>query len=210
MAPKSGGRLRTATAIEIDRRIRNAGDYLGALISHEYAVEHASSAEAHDDEWEARRKFDRDLQSFLSAARTARNYLVQQCELVGQQQWLTERLAGSSFEFHGALANQDIHDHPIIVGKTFDVKHVAKVNFVRLIDGGPISLVPEPQAPQQLGNMRLTYVEADLGTSARTAYAKLKDGATRDRAIIDLAGEYIEGLRRIVRDAERSKLFTAS
>jgi hypothetical protein len=41
MARKSQ-RLRNTTAIEIDRRIRSAGDHIGALIAHEKVVGEAA------------------------------------------------------------------------------------------------------------------------------------------------------------------------
>src|SRR5471032_951927 len=122
MARKGTGRLRTATAIEIDHRIRSAGDHLGGLIGHESATSEASEQNDTDREQEACRRFERDLQSFLGAARTARNYLIQKADELGSAEWLAKRLAEPLFEFHGALANQDMHDHAITVGKTYDVR----------------------------------------------------------------------------------------
>lgn len=84
---RKGQRLRNATAIEIDRRIRSAGDHIGGLIVHEQAVAEAAETNDIEAELEARRRFDRDLQAFLAAARTARNYLRQKALEFGNETW---------------------------------------------------------------------------------------------------------------------------
>lgn len=139
------GRLRNATAIDIDRRIRNAGDHLGGLIQHEKVVSEAAERNEIETELEERRKFERDLSAFFAAARTARNYLIQTAAAFGQEAWLAERLASEVFEFHGAVANQDLHDHPATVAKTYDVMGTAVADVVRLVDGAR----PPPRRPSR-------------------------------------------------------------
>jgi hypothetical protein len=201
------GRLRTATAIEIDRRIRNAGDHLGGLVQHENAVAEAAERLNVETELEERRKFERDLSAFFAAARTARNYLIQAAAEFGRESWLAGRLAPGLFEFHGAVANQDLHDHPAAVAKTYDVKGTVVVDVVRLVDGGLPALIPRPSAPLRYTGMRLTYVEEDLEPAARAAHDAIKNRPRGVRGIIELAGEYIEGLREIVKDADRQRVF---
>jgi hypothetical protein len=204
---RKGQRLRNATAIEIDRRIRSAGDHIGGLIGHEKAVAEAAELNDIDAELEARRRFDRDLQGFLAAARTARNYLRQKAVEFGQEAWLAARLAPEVFEFHGAVTNQDLHDHAIATVKTYDMNWVGVTDVVRLVDGGEPRLFPRPSAPPLLTRMRLTYVAADLEPTAFTAHAAIKDGPRGERGVIELAGDYVQGLRQIVRIAERDGLF---
>lgn len=207
MSPR--GRLRNATAIEIDRRIRNAGDHLGGLVQHEKVVAEAADCSAIETELDERRKFERELSAFFAAARTARNYLRQKAQEFGYEPWLEARLAGEVFEFHGAVANQDLHDHPPTVVKTYDVKGSAIVDVVRFVDGALPKLIPRITPPLKYSGMRLTYDEADLGKAARAAHDRIKDGSRGVCGVIELAGEYIEGLRRIVRDAERDGVFDA-
>ncbi|HTW84505.1 MAG TPA: hypothetical protein VMD91_10585 [Candidatus Sulfotelmatobacter sp.] len=202
-------RLRNATTIEIDRRIRSAGDHIGALIQHERVVAESAESNAIETELDARRRFDRDLQAFFAAARTARNYLIQKTDEVGQRGWLEIRLEPKLFEFHAALANQDMHDHAAVVAKTYDVSYAVRADVVRLVDGGRAILIPSDIQKPKYTRMRLTYVEADLEPAARDAYQSLKDGPQGPRGVIELAGEYIQGLREIVRDAERDGLFSA-
>ena len=106
-------RSRNATVVEIDRRIRNALDYMGALVAQEQAAQKAAAACDVDAEYKALQQFERDLQALLSAARTARNYLIQAANESGCRDWLDEQLAPDIFAFHGALADQDMHDHGI-------------------------------------------------------------------------------------------------
>jgi hypothetical protein len=204
------GRLRNATAMEIDRRIRNAADHLGGLVQHEKAVAEAAERDEVESELEERRKFERDLSAFVAAARTARNYLIQTAGLFGREEWLTGRLDPELFAFHGAVANQDLHDHPVTVVKTYDVKGTAVADVVRLVDGAVPVLIPRVSPPLRYTGMRLTYVEADLEPAARAAYNAIKDGPRGLRGVIELAGEYIEGLRDIVTDADRQRLFDSA
>lgn len=205
MSPK--GRLRNATAIEIDRRIRYAGDHLGGLVQHEKVVAEAAERNEIETELDERRKFERDLSAFFAAARTARNYLRQKAQEFGREPWLDARLAGEIFEFHGAVADQDLHDHPPTVVKTYDVKGSAIVDVVRLVDGALPTLIPRIAPPLKYTGMRLTYDEPDLEKVARAAHDAIKNGSRSVRGVIELAGEYIEGLRQIVRDAERDGVF---
>ncbi len=202
-------RLRNATAIDIDRRIRNAGDHLGGLVQHEKLVADACERDDAGTDIEERRKFERDLSAFFAAARTARNYLIQKSTEFGCRAWLDERLASEVFAFHGAIADQDMHDHPVTVAKTYDMKGSAVVDVVRLVDGATPTLIPRVGPPLKFTGMRLTYVDADLETTARTAYDAIKSGSRGVRGAIELAGEYVEGLREIVRDADRQRLFEA-
>ena len=57
--------------------------------------------------------------------------------------------------------------------------------------------------------MRLTYVETDVEPAARAAHDAIKGGPRGVRGVIELAGDYVEGLRDIVRDADRQRLFEA-
>lgn len=204
------GALRSATAIDIDRRIRSAGDHLGGLVQHEKLVAEACERDDAETDLEERRKFERDLSAFLAAARTARNYLIQKSNEFGCRAWLDERLAGEVFAFHGAVADQDMHDHPATVVKTYDVKGSAVMDVVRLVDGALPTLIPRIGPPLKYVGMRLTYVEADLEPAARAAHDAIKSGPRGVRGAIELAGEYIEGLRGIVRDADRQRLFDAA
>jgi len=203
-------RLRNATAIDIDRRIRNAGDHLGGLVAHEKLVADACECDDAETDLEERRKFERDLSAFYAAARTARNYLIQKSNEFGCRAWLDGRLAREVFAFHGAVADQDLHDHPATVVKTYDVKGSAVVDVVRLVDGALPTLIPRIGPPLKYTGMRLTYVEADLEPAARAAHDAIKSGPRGVRGAIELAGEYIEGLRDIVRDADRQRLFEAA
>ena len=119
------------------------------------------------------------------------------------------RLAPEVFEFHGAVTNQDLHDHPISPTKTYDVNWVGVTDVVRLVDGGEPRLFPRPSAPARLTRMRLTYVAADLEPAAFAAHAAIKTGPRGERGVIELAGDYVQGLRQIVRDAERDRIFDA-
>jgi hypothetical protein len=199
--------LRSATAIDIDRRIRNAGDHLGGLVQHEKLVAEACERDDAGTDLEERRKFERELSAFLGAARTARNYLIQKSNEFGCREWLDGRLAGAVFAFHGAVADQDMHDHPATVVKTYDVKGSAVVDVVRLVDGALPTLIPRIGPPLKYTGMRLTYVEADLEPAARVAHDAIKSGPRGVRGVIELAGEYVAGLREIVRDAERERAF---
>jgi len=174
---------------------------------HENAVSEAVGRHDADSEMEGRRLFERDLQSFLAAARTARNYLIQRTKEFGCEAWLVQRLASPLFEFHGALADQDMHDHAVSVAKTYDVKWTVIMDVVRLVDGGKPRLIPSPSGPAKLSGLRLTYVEADLEPAVRAAHESIKIGSRVQRGVIELAGDYIHGLREIVRDAERAGLF---
>jgi hypothetical protein len=202
--------MRTATATEIDRRIRNAGDHIGGLIANEKTVGEAAEGNDIEIEIEAMRRFERDLQSFYAAARTARNYLIQKSQEFGCEAWLVARLAPELFEFHGSVADQDLHDHAVTVVKTYDVNWSAALDIVRLVDGGNLQLIPRPSGPARLTGMRLTYLESDLEPAARRAHDAIKNGPRGVRGIIELAGEYIEGLRQIVRNADRARLFESA
>lgn len=184
-------------------------DHLGGLIQHEKAVAEAAEHNEIEAELEARRRFERDLQAFFAAARTARNYLIQTAAECGREGWLAGRLAPELFELHGALANQDLHDHPGAVVKTYDVNWTGVTDVVRLVDGGVPVLIPRASPPARYTGMRLTYVEADLEPAARIAHDAIKNGTRGVRGVIELAGDYIEGLREIVRDADRQRLFEA-
>jgi len=100
-----------------------------------------------------------------------------------------------------------MHDHPVSVAKTYDVNWTAALSVVRLVDGGQPRLIPEIGTPPRLTGMRLTYVEADLEQTARAAYESIRHGPRGDRGVIELAGEYIDGLRTIVYDGERDRGF---
>lgn len=200
-------RLRNATAIDIDRRIRDAGDHLGGLVQHEKLVAEACECDDAETDLEERRKFVRDLCAFFAAARTARNYLIQKSNEFGCRPWLDGRLAAEVFKFHGAVADQDMHDHPATVVKTYDVKGTAIADVVRLVDGARSVLIPRVGAPLRYTGMRLTYVEVDLEPAVRAAFEAIKTGPRGIRGVIELAGEYVDGLRDIVRDADRQRLF---
>lgn len=68
-------------------------------------------------------------------------------------------------------------------------------------------LIPLVTPPLKYTGMRLTYVEADLEPAARAAHDVIKNGPQGVRGVVDLACEYIEGLREIVREADRQGLF---
>lgn len=203
------GSLRSATAIDIDRRIRYAGDHVGGLVQHEKVVAEACERGDAETDLEERQKFERDLSAFFAAARTARNYLIQKSNESGCRAWLDARLAAEIFAFHGAVANQDMHDHPATVVKAYDVNGSAVVDVVRLVDGALPTLIPRIGPPLKYTGMRLIYVEADLEPAARAAHDAIKSGPRGVRGVIELAGEYVEGLRDIVRDADRQRLFEA-
>ena len=116
----------------------------------------------------------------------------------GREGWLSARLAPEVFEFHGAVTNQDLHDHAIATVKTYDMNWVGVTDVVRLVDGG------EPRLFQTVGSGstepdEVTYVAADLEPAARTAHAAIKDGPRGERGVIELTGDYVQGLRQIVR-----------
>ncbi len=203
----SRGASRSATANDIDRRIRYAGDWLGGLVQHEKAVDEAVERKDVETELEEMRKFERDLAGFFAAARTARNYLIQRSTESGCREWLDCRLAGELFAFHGAVADQDMHDRPAAVAKTYDVKGTAVVDVVRLVDGAGPVLVPRVGQPLRFAGMRLTYIEAYLEPRARAAHDAIKTGPRGVRGVIELAGAYVHELREIVRDADRQRLF---
>ncbi len=103
-----------------------------------------------------------------------------------------------------------MHDHPATVVKTYDVKGSAVLDVVRLVDGALPTLIPRIGQRLKYSGMRLTYVEADLEPAAHAAHNVIKCGPRGVRGAIELAGEYIQqGLRDIVRDADREQLFEA-
>jgi hypothetical protein len=200
-------RLRSATAIDIDRCIRSAGDHLGGLVQHENLVADACERDDAETDLEERRKFERELSAFFAAARTARNYLIQKSNEFGCRAWLDGRLAGNVFAFHGAVADQVMHDHPATVMKTYDVNWTGLTDVFRLVDGGDPVFIPRVSPPPRYTGMRLTYVETDLEPAARAAHDAIKSGPHGVRGVIELAGEYVQGLRDIVSDADRQRLF---
>ena len=76
----------------------------------------------------------------------------------------------------------------------------------RLVDGGDPVLIPRVSPPRYTG-IRLTYGEGDSRRRRARLTMRFKNAPRGARGIIELAGDYIEGLRQIVRDAERERLF---
>lgn len=138
-------RARNAATNEVENRLRHAAEYLGAMLQHEAASNAAATGTQMDldAQREASRLFERELLSFLGAARTAWNYVNQIADSAGCGEWLDDRLSGRIFRFHRELANQDTHDYQVTPGVNQKVRVEGYQGAPRLHEGSlhvPVTL----------------------------------------------------------------------
>jgi hypothetical protein len=203
---KKAPRARNAATNEVENRLRHAAEYLGAMLQHE-AASNAAATSAQmdlDAQREASRLFERDLLSFLGAARTAWNYLNQIADAAGCRDWLDDRLSGRIFRFHRELANQDTHDYQVTPGVNQKVRVEGYQGIPRLQEGSlhlPITLnvtgvdsvtfVYEPKNLEPDVVPLLEEVAKEYGT----------------KGIIELASRYYDGLSQVTKSAGRRGRF---
>jgi hypothetical protein len=203
---------------EIDQCLRSAGDYLSAMIGHESAAsdaaEQAARSKNFDDQAEAGRRFSRDFAAFITAARTAWNYMFQVADVAGSRIWLDQRLDSNLFKFHRELANQGIHKY----GVEFGVRQTIRVEGAATI---PMRQTPHGAVPAQPGphrvnlnvtefvNMAYHYnpksLEPDVATLCESVLRQHPN-----ETVVELATRYLDGLRQVFRSAARRGRFAVS
>lgn len=203
MAAKKTIRARDVTTEEIHKRLRGATEYLAAMMQHEKMASDAAADVARTKDFtvqdEAGRLFARDFESFLTAARTAWNYLNQAAEVTDCRDWLEERLKANLFWFHRTLANQDTHKYGVTFGVRQTVNYEADV-------GTPIvqtQFGPMPATMTVTGFINMAYqynpdnLEPDVAEQCRAVLRKYPN-----ETVIELGLRYLDGLKQILRSAE--------
>lgn len=203
---KGSQRTRSATAIELGSRLRNAGDYLGALIKHEATASAALTGARQDLETqaEASRLFDRDYQAFLSSARTTWNYMIQAANAADTRGWLDSRLALALFEFHRALANQDLHDYPFIPGIQQKVNWTSKPGTPWVRTG--LGTMPAEMVVTGFAGMRFHHEPKNLEPEC----SRLLEAVSREygtTSVVELAARYFGGLEQVLKSGARRNRF---
>jgi hypothetical protein len=206
MARKLKGKSRPLAVGEIEVQLQTVGAHLGAMIRYEAEAAAAATGTAIDLEGTnaAARSFNMELQSFLSAGRTARNYLQKAAKGAGERDWLSERLSERLFEFHHCLADQYLHNYPVEPGVHQTVRYEAE-------RGTPVVQTAFGRVPRQMtivGFEGLSYryepknLEPEIG--------RLLEGLLREygtNGIIELAGRYYDGLGQVLKSGIRRGRF---
>jgi hypothetical protein len=208
---KNTVRARDATTKEINERLRGATDYLAAMMQHEKkasdAAREAAQSKNFEAQEEAARLFSWDFGAFLSAARTAWNYLNQAADVAGCRDWLDERLKSNLFKFHRDLANQDTHKYGVTFGVRQTVNYKADVGTpIIQTQFGPL---PAKMTVTGFVNMAYQYnpdhLEPDVAILCRSVLGKYPN-----ETVVELALRYLEGLKQVFRSAEYRGRFKGS
>jgi hypothetical protein len=193
---------------EIATRLRNAGDYLGAIVGHEAAAAAAATGPTQDLEAqkEAGRLFARDLQAFVAAARTAWNYLNQAADAAGCRVWLDERLDDCLYKFHRELANQDTHAHEAILGVNQKLRWEAEANTPMI--PAPGGKLPIRVTVVAFEGMTYHYNPKELEPDVAALYERvlLVHG---NKTVVEYALRYFDALQSTFKNAERRGRFVA-
>jgi hypothetical protein len=199
---------------EILQQLRSAGDYLGAMMTHEKAAAEAAPEAARtknfDKQTEAGRLFARDFDAFVSAARTAWNYLIQAADVAGARQWLDQRLDANLFKFHRELANQKIHKYGVEFGIT---------QTVRVQGEGVVPMIQTRFGP--VPAQRSLRIDLNVTEFVSMAYqfnpknlepnvATLCESVLRqygNETVVELGARYLDGLNQVLKSGERRGRF---
>lgn len=190
-------------------RLRNAGDYLGAMVKHEAAAATSAAPGPKQDleaQSEAARMFARDLQAFVAAARTAWNYLNQAADVSGCRAFLDGRLEHDCIcRFHRELANQDTHAHEAILGVNQTVRWEAAPGtpIVRPADGG---VMPVRMTVVGFEGMMYHYNPKELEPDVAKWFERVLL-VYGNKPVVELALRYFDALQSALKNAERRALF---
>jgi hypothetical protein len=171
------------------------------------AASEAAQTKNFDVQDEAGRLFARDFESFLSAARTAWNYLNQAANVAGCREWLDERLNAHIYAFHRELANQDTHKY----GVTFGVRQTLnyEADFGTPIIQTQFGPMPARMTVTGFVNMAYQYnpdhLEPDVAGLCRSVLRKYPK-----ETVVELGLRYLDGLKQVLRSAEYRGRFAAS
>ncbi len=203
---KSPGRR--VTLAELQLRVRNAGDYLGKMLYYEKAaIEATTGMGYHPDEYaEAYRCYCRDLASFVAHARTAWNYMLQSVPDGDARRWLDRRLFEDPLAvFHRALANEDLHDHGIIIAVEQQVKVEGEVTVPILPGNHSFSM---PLRVSGFAGVTFYYNLETLELEAKEAYERLIPVLGK-QSVTHLALRFFDLLSSTAKSGMRRGRFTA-
>jgi hypothetical protein len=208
-------RVRNATLDEIAACLRNAGDYLGAMVKHEKAASDATEEAIKSKDWgetnEAARQFARDFDAFANAARTAWNFMIQLANETGSRDWLEGRTKSHLFALHRELTNQAVHKY----GMVFGIQQKVKVEGML-----PVPLLHTPYGPVApsgplkmdlnvvgLENMAYQHnpnnLEPDVAELCRSVLKRYPNAT-----VVELGARYLDELRQVFKSGERRSRFT--
>lgn len=208
-------RVRNATLDEIAACLRNAGDYLGAMVKHEKtasdATEQAIESKGCDEKNEAARQFARDFSAFANAARTAWNFMIQLANDAGSREWLNSRTNSHLFALHRELTNQGAHKYGMVFGIQQKVKVEGTLPVPLLYTPyGPVA----PSGPLRMdlnivGFENMAYhhnpnnLEPDVAEICRSVLKQYPNST-----VVELGARYLEELRQVFKSGERRGRFT--
>ncbi len=200
------GRSRNATEAEIASKLRNTGDYLGAMIAHDATAVKATTGERQDlDNYkEGYRQFCRDLSGFLTSARSTWTYMLQSVTASGHKEWLNGRLYEDVIcRFHRELANQDIHHHEIMLA--IDQRVNVESAVQPLLPG--THLLQIPLRVTGFEGVNFFYKIEDLEGEAQVVYRRLLMVHGR-QSVTELAARYYAELHGAFKTGSRRTRFT--
>jgi hypothetical protein len=200
---------------EIAACLRNAGDYLGAMVKHEKTASDATEDAVNSKDWdeknEAARQFARDFDAFINAARTAWNFMIQLANEAGTRDWLDARTNSHLFMFHRELMGQGAHKYGMVFGvqQKFKVEGMLPVPLLHT-PYGPVA----PSGPLKMdlnivGFENMAYhhnpnnFEPDVAELCRSVLKQYPN-----ETVVALGARYLEGLRQVFKSGERRGRFT--
>lgn len=198
---------RPATYPDIESRLRDAGDHLGAMMTHEQLAAVASAPNApQGDLAEAERLFLREFRAFLAAVRTVRHYFEVASNTSKCASWLEGGFNSLSFSnlaaLYHELSNQDTHHYAVTLKvKHKKIRYVAEPDAVMLRSG-----IPSKMRVTGFDDAIYSFSLDDL----EPAVARLYKAAQREypgENVVELSTRYLNGLRKILKNAEKHARF---
>lgn len=207
-----GGARNFATYTEIREAVRDASDYVAALLKHE--AEAAESMERDGDPKaldEHTRLFIRDLRACIASARSARDYITAAARKLKLDAWLQGRFgkpgAKELFEFQRCIANQTLHQHSVRLSpKSNQVQYVGAPGSVMV--QGPGGLIPNKMIVTGIVGAKFFFSDKGLEADTEKAYHDVC-ATFGSESVIGLAGRYVDELSQMLKNAERNGRFDA-
>lgn len=193
---------------EIREELRNAADYVGAVIQHEEAVSNALDKDGDPTERdEAERLFLREFKNFIGVVRSAREYLTTAANKSNCDSWLTGRFDAEKhlFEFYRLLVNQSLHQYrPRLEPRTNKIQYVGEPDSVLI--PGPGGLIPNKMRVVGLVDPKYFYRLDGLEPDTEKAY-ELAEKEHAGEGVVLLSLRYLHALEQILKNAERNGRF---
>ena len=199
-------RKRNVSLSELNARLRNTADHLGAMVSLENEWSFAASRLDFEKQTESNRRFVRDYQAFLAASRTVRNFLFQLADASGCREWLDVRLSLSILRFFGEVANQELHDHDAVFSVRQTVRWSAEYGTPWVTSPDGRLAMPKQAEVTEIGESHYFFNDQELESQSLLYYEQVRREHGDQSAVI-LATRYYSELDQIVKNSERNNRF---